>query len=43
LDVVWDQDEITDYNQLKQRAQARQETLPDFVKAVLKEHLEEAE
>jgi len=43
LDVVWDQDETTDYDQLKQRAQARQETLPGFVKAVLKEHLEEAE
>ena len=41
--MVWEQDETTEYDQLKQRAQARQETLPDFVKAVLKEHLEEAE
>lgn len=43
LDVVWEQDETTEYDQLKQRAQARQGTLPDFVKAILKEHLEEAE
>lgn len=42
LDVVWEQDEITTYDQLKQRAQAKQENLPEFVKAALKEHLEEA-
>lgn len=43
LDVVWEQDEITSYDQRKQRALAKQENLPDFVKAALKEHLEEAE
>ena len=41
LDVIWERDEVTDYDQLKQRAQASQKNLPDFVKAVLKEHLEE--
>ena len=43
LDVVWEQDETAIYDQLKQRAQAKQEYLPDYVKAALREHLGEAE
>ncbi len=41
LDVTWDENEIAIYEQLKQRAHETQEALPDFVKAVLKEHVEE--
>ncbi len=40
LDVVWEQEEVEVYEQLKSRAQADRETLPDFVKEVLKKHLE---
>ena len=41
LEVVWDEGEIADYEQLKQRAQNHREALPDFVKKVLGEHLNE--
>ncbi len=39
LEVVWEESEIAEYEQLKQRAQNNQEALPDFVKKVLGEHL----
>ncbi len=38
LDMVWEQDEVADYDKLKQQAQAEQKDLPDFVKAALKEY-----
>ena len=41
LEVVWEEMEIAEYEQLKQRAQNDQDTLPDFVKRVLGEHLNE--
>ena len=43
LDVIWEENEITVYDQLKQRAQAKQEKLPDFVKVIITEYLGEAE
>ena len=41
LDVTWSDAEVLLYEKLKQQAVIAQQTLPDFVKAVLKEHLEE--
>ena len=40
LDMVWEQEQVEAYEQLRRRAQERQETMPDFVKSVLKAHLE---
>lgn len=36
LDVVWNEDEIDDYQRLLQQAQNRNIPLPDFVKEILK-------
>ena len=41
LEVVWGEDEIAEYEQIKQRAQDNQDALPDFVKKILGEHLNE--
>jgi len=39
LDITWTQDEIGEYEQLRQRALLDDENLPDYVKKVLKQHL----
>jgi 5-methylcytosine-specific restriction endonuclease McrA len=41
LEVVWNENEIADYEQLKQRAQKNQVALPEVVKDVLKSQLKE--
>jgi len=39
LDLIWSENEIDDYEQLKQTAEKRKETIPDYVKNVLRNHL----
>ncbi len=41
LDVVWDESEISFYDRLKERAEANQENMPDFVKAILQNQIQE--
>lgn len=36
LDVLWDQNEVNDYDELKKESDAAQERMPAFVKAILK-------
>ncbi len=40
LDVTWTEDEVADYEQLKAMALDENETLPDYVKKILKSHFE---
>lgn len=40
LDVVWTEHETRVYEKLKQHVQALDESMPDYVKAVIKKHLE---
>jgi 5-methylcytosine-specific restriction endonuclease McrA len=40
LDVTWTENEIPDYEQLKATALDENETLPDYVKKILKSHFE---
>jgi hypothetical protein len=39
LEVIWSGDEIVAFEKLKERAQAAQADMPDYVKAVLERHL----
>ncbi len=39
LDVVWKDDEIRDYEQLKQEARENESPLPDYVKKILNKHI----
>lgn len=39
VDIVWTQDEIAAFDQLKQQADLNDETLPAYIKAVLARHL----
>jgi len=41
LDVVWTEQEVETYERLKKRAQKTQETMPRYVKEVLRRHVEE--
>jgi len=43
LDVIWREDEVEDYEELSQRVQILNASMPDYVKAVIKEHLESIE
>lgn len=40
IDIVWSEDEVMDYEQLKQLAQEENIEIPDYVKAVLKRYLQ---
>lgn len=42
LDVVWNEDEVETFEQLRQKAANSAESVPDYVKAVLRQHVEEA-
>lgn len=41
LDVVWTEGETEIYDRLKERSQQAREPLPDYVKQILREHLDE--
>lgn len=41
LDLVWSEGETSIYDQLKAQSQAENETMPDFVKDILRKHLED--
>jgi hypothetical protein len=43
LDVVWTEQEVADYERLRQEAERSAEPMPDFVKAVLNRHLNSTE
>lgn len=43
LDLVWMEQEVEAYDQLQKRALKMQETMPAYVKAVLRRHLEHSE
>lgn len=40
LDVVWSEDEVQVYDKLQQRAQSNNAPMPDYVKSILKNHVE---
>ncbi len=39
LDILWAEEEIADYDRLKEAAKKVKETTPDYVKNVLRNHL----
>lgn len=39
LDVVWSEDEIEMYERLKERAERTRETMPGYVKSIIRKHL----
>ena len=39
LDILWAEEEIADYDRLKEAAKKVEETTPDYVKNVLRNHL----
>lgn len=41
LDIVWDEGETEIYDSLKRQSQLANEPLPDFVKQILRKHLDE--
>ena len=41
LDIVWTEQEVEEYERIRERVQASQVPMPDYVKAVLRKHLEE--
>jgi hypothetical protein len=41
LDVIWTEHKVAVYEKLRRRVEALDETMPDYVKAVIKKHLEE--
>jgi len=41
LDIVWTEHEVEVYEKLKRRVEKLQEPMPDYVKAVIRKHLEE--
>jgi hypothetical protein len=43
LDITWTEHEIAVYEKLKQRAEIAEESMPDYVKAVIRNHLGENE
>jgi hypothetical protein len=40
-DIVWTEDEVATFEQLRLRAEERNEAVPDFVKAIIQDYLEE--
>jgi hypothetical protein len=40
LDVVWAEHEVEVYERLKRRVDMLDESMPDYVKAVIKKHLD---
>lgn len=40
-DIIWDEDEVQVYEQLKQQAEKNQSPIPEFVKRVIKKFIEE--
>jgi hypothetical protein len=43
LDLVWTEEEIEFYERLRRLAQAKRSTMPEYVKAALREHIEDDE
>jgi isocitrate lyase len=39
LDIVWHEEEVADYEELKRQSDSVMTNIPDFVKAVLKKHI----
>ena len=39
VDILWDEDEVQIYEQLKSEAQKNEHTIPDYVKEIITEHL----
>ncbi|MCL4502236.1 MAG: HNH endonuclease [Deltaproteobacteria bacterium] len=40
VDIIWSEDEVNIYEKLKKRTQELQKDIPEFIKDIIKEHLE---
>jgi len=43
LDVVWTEREVEMYERLQRRVKMTEESMPDYVKAIIRKHLETVE